>query len=74
MKQVVTVGSIVVREGEWISLNGSTGEVILGKQPLSPPAMSGDLETFMSWADEIRSIKVLRFLELWKYQYFNTNI
>jgi pyruvate, orthophosphate dikinase len=57
--KVVTVGSLIIKEGEWISLNGSTGEVILGKQPLSPPAMSGDLEIFMSWADEIRSIKVM---------------
>lgn len=57
--QVLVVGEKVINEGEWISLNGSTGEVILGKQALSPPAMTGELETFMSWADEIRCIKVL---------------
>ncbi|EEF45441.1 pyruvate, phosphate dikinase, chloroplast, putative [Ricinus communis] len=56
---VVVIGDMVINEGEWISLNGSTGEVILGKQPLSPPALSGDLETFMSWADEVRRIKVM---------------
>lgn len=49
----------MIAEGEWLSLNGSTGEVILGKQPLSPPALSDDLGTFMSWADEIRRLKVL---------------
>lgn len=54
------VGDKVITEGEWVSLNGSTGEVILGKQPLSPPALSDDLETFMSWADEIRHLKVLQ--------------
>lgn len=54
------VGDKVIGEGEWISLNGSTGEVILGKQPLSPPALSDDLEIFMSWADEIRHLKVLQ--------------
>lgn len=48
----------MIHEGEWLSLNGSTGEVILGKQPLAPPAMTGDLEIFMSWADKIRRIKV----------------
>jgi pyruvate,orthophosphate dikinase len=58
MMQVVVIEDVVISEGEWISLNGSTGEVVLGKQPLSPPALSGDLETFMSWADEIRRIKV----------------
>lgn len=53
------VGNKVIEEGEWISLNGSTGEVILGKEALSPPALSGDLEIFMSWADNIRHLKVL---------------
>lgn len=48
----------MLREGEWLSLNGSTGEVILGKQPLSPPALSGDLGTFMAWVDDVRKLKV----------------
>ncbi|XP_024039126.1 pyruvate, phosphate dikinase, chloroplastic [Citrus clementina] len=55
----IVVGDMVISEGDWLSLNGSTGEVILGKQPLAPPAMSGDLEIFMSWADEIRRLKVM---------------
>lgn len=59
--QVLLIGDLVIEEGEWLSLNGSTGEVIMGKQPLAPPAMSGDLETFMSWADKIRRLKVLYF-------------
>ncbi|KAH7856988.1 hypothetical protein Vadar_007695 [Vaccinium darrowii] len=57
--KVVVIGNMVIEEGEWISLNGSTGEVILGSQPLSPPALSGDLETFMSWADKLRRLKVM---------------
>lgn len=57
--QVLVIGDLVINEGDWISLNGSTGEVIMGKQPLSPPALSGDLEIFMSWADQIRRLKVL---------------
>ena len=48
----------MIHEGDWLSLNGSTGEVILGRQPLVPPAPSGDLGTFMSWVDEIRQLKV----------------
>ncbi|CAL0330688.1 unnamed protein product [Lupinus luteus] len=55
----VVVGDKVIAEGDWLSLNGSTGEVIWGKQPLSPPVLSDDLETFMSWTDEIRNLKVL---------------
>ncbi|KAE8736002.1 Pyruvate [Hibiscus syriacus] len=58
-EKVLIVGGVEIQEGEWLSLNGSTGEVILGKQPLSPPALSGDLETFMSWADQVRHIKVM---------------
>ncbi|XP_021722557.1 pyruvate, phosphate dikinase, chloroplastic-like [Chenopodium quinoa] len=57
--KVLVVGNKVISEGEWLSLNGSTGEVILGKEPLSPPALSGDLEIFMSWADNIRRLKVM---------------
>lgn len=62
--QVLVIGDLVINEGDWISLNGSTGEVILGKQPLSPPALSGDLEIFMSWADQIRRLKVLDTIAL----------
>lgn len=58
-EKVLIIGDKVIHEGEWLSLNGSTGEVILGKQPLSPPAMTGHLETFMSLADKIRRIKVM---------------
>jgi pyruvate, orthophosphate dikinase len=56
--QSVVIGDKVMHEGEWVSLNGSTGEVILGKQSLSPPALSGDLGTFMSWVDAVRHLKV----------------
>jgi len=58
-EKVVIVGDRIIHEAEWISLNGSTGEVILGKQPLAPPALSGDLSTFMAWVDEVRQIKVM---------------
>jgi len=48
----------VVREGDFISLNGSTGEVILGKVPLIAPKMTGSFGVFMSWADAVRRLKV----------------
>ncbi|CAL9163459.1 unnamed protein product [Musa hybrid cultivar] len=57
--KVVVAGDKMIHEGDWLSLNGSTGEVILGRQPLAPPAPSGDLGTFMSWVDEIRQLKVM---------------
>ncbi|KAI4369597.1 hypothetical protein MLD38_018022 [Melastoma candidum] len=58
-EKVVKIGAALIHEGEWISLNGSTGEVILGQQNLSPPSLSHDLEKFMSWADRKRRLKVM---------------
>lgn len=45
-------------EGDWISLDGSTGYVYGEKLPTVPPEMTGDFGTFMAWADEIRTLKV----------------
>jgi pyruvate,orthophosphate dikinase len=53
-----TNGTVTVHEGDWISINGSTGEVIEGKQPLEEPGMSDEFATFMSWADEFRTMGV----------------
>lgn len=51
-------GSVTIKEGDWISLNGTTGEVINGSQPLVETEVTGDFGTFMSWVDEIRDMKV----------------
>ncbi len=53
-----TNGEVTVHEGDWISLNGSTGEVIVGKQKLVDPELSGDFADFMRWVDEYRTVKV----------------
>ncbi len=53
-----TVGDTTVREGEWISLFGTTGEVILGKVPTQDPELSGEFAEFMRWADEFRKVGV----------------
>jgi len=53
-----TNGRATVREGDWIALNGSTGEVILGRQDLVEPEMSDDFATVMSWADTFRRLRV----------------
>jgi len=47
-----------VREGDWITLDGTAGEVILGKVPLIQPELSGDFATLMKWADAVRTIGV----------------
>ena len=53
-----TNGRVTVKEGDWISINGSTGEVILDRQPLVDPELTGDFAEFMRWADEFRTLKV----------------
>lgn len=48
----------VIREGDWITLDGSTGEVILGKLPTLMPTLGEDFRKFMSWVDQTRSLEV----------------
>jgi len=52
------IGDKSVNEGDWISLNGSTGEVILGKAPTIEPEISGNFNKLMEWADSIKRLEV----------------
>ncbi|MDT8899425.1 MAG: pyruvate, phosphate dikinase [Thermanaerothrix sp.] len=54
-KRLMSANGVVVREGEWISLDGGTGEVFLGKLPMTAPSLEEqrDLMTLLEWADEI---------------------
>ncbi len=54
----VAAGEHVVKKGDWISINGSSGEVILGAEELVPAGLSDEFATFMQWADEFRTIGV----------------
>ena len=47
-----------LKEGDWISISGDTGEVYKGQVPTIEPQISGDFETVMKWADETRKLKV----------------
>ncbi len=49
---------IQVKEGDWISIDGSTGEVMLGKLPTIEAKIGGEFDTLMSWADEFRTMNV----------------
>ncbi|HVA02091.1 MAG TPA: pyruvate, phosphate dikinase [Terriglobia bacterium] len=58
-RKVLRIGSNAIKEGDWLSLDGSTGRVILGKAETSlPDPGSGDFATFMKWADEARQLGV----------------
>ncbi|HUC64477.1 MAG TPA: pyruvate, phosphate dikinase, partial [Stellaceae bacterium] len=54
----MTVREHTVKVGERITINGSTGEVMLGEVPTIQPELSGDFATLMAWADETRSMGV----------------
>jgi len=53
-----TVGGVTIKEGDWMSIDGSTGEVMLGSMPTIEPALTGDFGTLMKWVDEARTLKV----------------
>ncbi|MDE2127161.1 MAG: pyruvate, phosphate dikinase [Armatimonadetes bacterium] len=52
------VGGVVVREGDLISLDGSTGEVFPGALPLLPAELGADFRELMTWADPKRRLRV----------------
>ncbi|MBR2521308.1 MAG: pyruvate, phosphate dikinase [Oscillospiraceae bacterium] len=56
--RTLTVDGKTVREGEFMSIDGSTGNVYIGKIPTVPAEVAGDFGTVMSWADEIRTLKI----------------
>lgn len=56
--KTMTVNGKVFKEGDWLSLDGSKGEVIEGKVPTIDPELSGNFGTLMGWADDVRHINV----------------
>lgn len=57
--RLVTIGSTVINEGEWISIDGTTGEVFLGRIDTSLPEIDDPwLTGLLAWADEIRDLDV----------------
>ncbi|MFQ5779691.1 MAG: pyruvate, phosphate dikinase, partial [Nitrospiria bacterium] len=57
-ERLFRVGDLMVKGGSYISLNGSSGEVILGRVELIQPEMSDSFKRLMGWADQIRRLKV----------------
>jgi pyruvate,orthophosphate dikinase len=52
------VGKYTVKVGDFITIDGGTGRVIIGKVPTKDPEVSGDFGTLMKWADEVRTMGV----------------
>ena len=49
---------VVVKKGDIVTLDGSSGEVMLGAIPTVPPQLTGDFGTLMGWVDNVRTMKV----------------
>lgn len=56
-KQMV-VGNTILKEGDWITIDGTTGNVISGQVPTIEPKFDETLTTLLSWADELRHLEV----------------
>ncbi|MDC3007381.1 pyruvate, phosphate dikinase, partial [Candidatus Pelagibacter sp.] len=57
-KKVFKTSSTEIKEGDTITIDGSSGRIILGTVPTVKPEISGDFSKLMSWADSIRKLKV----------------
>ncbi len=57
-KKEFSLSGKTYKTGDWISLDGSTGKIYGEKVATKTPELSGDFATLMSWADEVRTLKV----------------
>ncbi|MDH4745657.1 pyruvate, phosphate dikinase [Sphingomonas sp. CBMAI 2297] len=57
-EKLFRVGAREVREGDLVTIDGATGEVMLGAVPTVQPELAGDFGTLMEWADAKRRLKV----------------
>ncbi|NMA60291.1 MAG: pyruvate, phosphate dikinase [Firmicutes bacterium] len=56
--KTLTFGDTVLKEGDWITLNGTAGEVIVGQVPMVEVQVEGNFGTLMEWADEFRALGI----------------
>jgi pyruvate,orthophosphate dikinase len=57
-KETLKVGDKTFKKGDWISIDGTKGEIIEGKMPTTEAELSGDFAKLMVWVDQIRKLKV----------------
>ncbi len=54
----LTIAGQSAKAGDFITINGTTGDVMIGKVPTVAPTMTGDFATLMGWADKVRKLKI----------------
>ena len=57
-QELFTAGGQTVKKGDWISIDGSSGQIMLGQVPTVEPSFSAAFDTVMSWADDTRRLAV----------------
>jgi pyruvate,orthophosphate dikinase len=57
-QQLLTCGTLTVKAGDIITINGSTGEVILGEVPTIQPELFDEFKQLMNWADNVRQLRI----------------
>src|SRR5215217_9343245 len=57
-KQTLTVAGVTLKQGDVITIDGSTGQVLEGRVKMLQPELSGEFATLMGWADKVRKMKV----------------
>ncbi len=55
---MMTIGNRTFKAGDVITIDGSLGQVLAGRMPMIEPELSGDFNTLMGWADQVRKLKV----------------
>ncbi|MFC5554551.1 pyruvate, phosphate dikinase [Methylobacterium iners] len=56
--RTLTVAGTVLKAGDKITIDGSTGQVLLGEVAMLEPSLSGEFATLMGWADKVRTMKI----------------
>jgi pyruvate, orthophosphate dikinase len=54
----ILLNGIVVKAGDYLTIDGASGDVMIGQVPTVDPTISGYFATLMSWADKVRTLKV----------------
>jgi len=57
-KGTLTVGATTLKAGDVLTIDGGTGQVLLGEVKMQKPELSGEFATLMGWADKVRRLKV----------------
>ncbi len=56
--QTMTAGGMTLKKGDTLTIDGSTGQVLVGRVPMRQPELAGEFGTLMKWADAARTLKV----------------